>query len=79
MNPQAALDAPRWRWTEGRTVELEHAVPAHIADALARRGHDVRWALDAGGFGPRPDHLADAGRRPGRATEPRTDGQVAAG
>lgn len=78
MNPQAALDAPRWRWTEGRTVELEHAVPAHIADALARRGHDVRWALDAGGFGRgqiiwrMPDGVLVG------ATEPRTDGQVAA-
>jgi len=78
LNPQAALDAPRWQWIEGRTVELEHSVPAHIADALARRGHAVRWAMGSGGFGRgqiiwrQPDGVLVGG------TEPRTDGQVAA-
>ncbi|WP_374712525.1 gamma-glutamyltransferase family protein [Symbiobacterium terraclitae] len=78
LNPQAALDAPRWQWIEGRTVELEHSVPTHIADALARRGHAVRWAMGSGGFGRgqiiwrQPDGVLVGG------TEPRTDGQIAA-
>jgi len=78
MNPQAALDAPRWRWVEGRTVEMEHSVPEHIVDALARRGHAVRWAMGSDGFGRgqiiwRMSDGALVG-----ATEPRTDGHVAA-
>ena len=78
LNPQAALDAPRWQWTEGRTVLLEPGVPAHIAQALAARGHHVQIACDEGSFGRgeiiwRMPNGVLAG-----ATEPRTDGMVAA-
>lgn len=78
LNPQAALDAPRWQWIEGKTVELEHTTPAHIAEALARLGHDVKWAMGSGSFGRgqiiwRTDHGVLAG-----GTEPRTDGHIAA-
>ncbi|MGE5673598.1 MAG: gamma-glutamyltransferase family protein [Mycobacterium leprae] len=78
LNPQAALDAPRWQWMEGKVVEMEHSTPAHIVDALARRGHSVKWALGSGGFGRGEiiwrleNGVLVAG------TEPRTDGQVAA-
>ncbi|SEN13119.1 gamma-glutamyltransferase family protein [Lihuaxuella thermophila] len=78
LNPQAALDAPRWQWIEGKTVELEHSVPAHIAEALARQGHHVKWAVGSGGFGRgqiiwRDEHGVLVG-----GTEPRTDGSIAA-
>jgi gamma-glutamyltranspeptidase/glutathione hydrolase len=78
MNPQEALDAPRWQWTGGRTVEMERGVPGHIAAGLAARGHDVRIALNSDGFGRgeiivRTEHGSLAG-----AAEPRTDGAVAA-
>lgn len=78
LNPQAALDAPRWQWLEGKTVEIEHSTPEFIFDGLLRRGHNVRWAVGSGGFG-RGEIIW---RQPGgvlvAATEPRTDGQVAA-
>jgi gamma-glutamyltranspeptidase/glutathione hydrolase len=51
LNPQAALDAPRWQWTGERTVEVEPHFPAHLAEALARRGHEVKISLDRAGFG----------------------------
>lgn len=51
LNPQASLDAPRWHVTAGLGVMLEHGVPAHIADALRRRGHDVSIQSDLGLFG----------------------------
>ncbi|WP_274365472.1 gamma-glutamyltransferase family protein [Paenibacillus thermotolerans] len=51
LNPQAALDAPRWQWVDGLTVELEHGVPESVALALSRRGHNIRRALGSGGFG----------------------------
>ncbi|MFD2331304.1 gamma-glutamyltransferase family protein [Cohnella sp. GCM10020058] len=51
LHPQAALDAPRWQWTGGRTVLVEPGFPAAAAQALARLGHDIRFALDGGSFG----------------------------
>lgn len=78
LNPQAALDAPRFQWTGGKHVQLEREVPAHIAQELARRGHEVEivnsnlhmgrgqiiWKMDNG--------LYIGG------TEPRCDGAIAA-
>lgn len=77
LNPQAALDAPRWQWKQGKTVEIEHSAPAHIVESLSRMGHDIRWAVGTGGFGRgqiiwREDNGVLVG-----GTEPRTDGQVA--
>lgn len=78
LNPQAALDAPRWQWLQGKAVEFEHSVPAHLVEALGRIGHGARWALGSGSFGRgeiiwRQDNGVLVG-----GTEPRTDGQVAA-
>lgn len=77
LNPQAALDAPRWQWVNGKTIHLEPSVPDHIALALARKGHHIVRALDSGSFGRgqviiRGDNGVLAG-----GTEPRTDGCVA--
>ncbi len=79
LNPQSALDAPRWRWLEGKTVELEHSVPNHIAVALADRGHDVRIAVEPYIFGRGQIIWRDpeTGVLVG-GTEHRTDGIVAA-
>lgn len=41
MNPQAALDAPRWRWLAGRQLSLEQSVPPHVVNGLSARGHLV--------------------------------------
>jgi gamma-glutamyltranspeptidase/glutathione hydrolase len=78
MNPQEALDAPRWQWTGGRSVEVEHGVSNHIAQELISRGHSVTVRSDSTSFGRgeiilRTEHGTLAG-----ATEPRTDGCVAA-
>src|SRR5690606_9543988 len=78
LNPQAALDAPRWRWVNGRQVELEHGVPPHVAEGLQELGHDVRWAVGPAGFGRgQIIRRVDGGVLVG-ATEPRGDGHVAA-
>ena len=39
MTPQAALDAPRFRWLRGKEVALEAPVPRSVRDELVRRGH----------------------------------------
>ena len=41
QNPQAAIDAPRWRLDEGGVVALEAGVAGSVATDLARRGHEV--------------------------------------
>ncbi|MDQ6693853.1 MAG: gamma-glutamyltransferase family protein [Chloroflexota bacterium] len=51
MNPQASLDAPRWQWTQGRTVEVEADLDSLVIDGLRARGHDVRVVEAGGGFG----------------------------
>jgi gamma-glutamyltranspeptidase/glutathione hydrolase len=51
MNPQAALDAPRWQWTSGRTVLLEDAVPVPIIEGLVLRGHEVEIEPTGSAFG----------------------------
>lgn len=79
LNPQAALDAPRWQWIKDKTVQVEPHFPDHIAQALARKGHHIEKTVDTGGFGrgqiiwrdPQTGVLAGG-------TEQRTDGAVAA-
>lgn len=44
MDPQAALDAPRWRIGEGCRVHLEPGFPPETIDALRARGHDIELA-----------------------------------
>ena len=51
LNPQATLDAPRWRWIREKTIEVEPQFPDHIAQALVRKGHVVQRAVDSGMFG----------------------------
>ena len=41
QNPQAALDAPRWRVEGGRRVVIEPGFAADVYDGLRERGHDV--------------------------------------
>lgn len=78
LHPQAALDAPRWQWMSGRTVFVEPNFPNPVAQALARRGHDIKVALDTGSFG-RGEIIwrdLDSGVLCG-GTESRADGIVA--
>lgn len=78
MNPQQALDAPRWQWLSGRVVEVEHALEAQVSRALAARGHEVRVQLDSGSFG-RGQIIwrnPETGVLEG-GTESRTDGHIA--
>ncbi|TQE99710.1 MAG: gamma-glutamyltransferase family protein [Spiribacter salinus] len=51
LNPQAALDAPRWMWTGGQRVSLEGEFPTAMARHLVDRGHDVCVDLDTTIFG----------------------------
>lgn len=70
MNPQAALDAPRWQFVHDNQVLLESTVSPEIAAALADRGHTIQ-----------PGHFFGRGQMILRmddvlvaASEPRADG-----
>jgi gamma-glutamyltranspeptidase/glutathione hydrolase len=49
MDPQSALDAPRFRWLRDRDIAIEGAAGARVLAALAARGHQVRTEGDFGG------------------------------
>ncbi len=79
LNPQAALDAPRWQWKSGNLIEVDPTFPQHIAEALARKGHQILRASDHNSFGRGqiiwrdPQSKVYVG-----GTEPRADGHIAA-
>ena len=75
MNPQAALDAPRWQWHSGRRVLFEHGAPEHIVRGLKQMGHQAEYAPDAGYGRGQVIMRHPLGGYVG-ATEPRTDGAV---
>lgn len=79
LNPQAALDAPRFRWVREKLVEVEASFPPALAEALRRKGHDIRYGqVGDRDFGRGQIILrTDTGAFVG-ASEPRTDGLVAA-
>ena len=77
LNPQSALDAPRWR-VEPDGVVLEPEVGADVVDGLRQRGHRVSIAPNRLDFGRgQIIRRLDSGVYAG-GTEPRTDGVVAA-
>lgn len=51
MNPQASLDAPRWQWTEGKTVQIEADAHPSILSGLRAMGHQVESVESGGAFG----------------------------
>ena len=76
MNPQEAIEAPRFKCVAGTQVEMEERFPAHVRRALEDLGHDVKvvepWSMSVGGAqGIQVD--SDAGVFQGGA-DPRRDG-----
>ncbi len=71
QNPQAACDAPRWRFNEGLEINVESGMPTATVAALAARGHRMEVINDSyQDFG--------AGQFIWRAGDPKVEGYVAA-
>ena len=51
MDPQQALDAPRWQWMRDGSVTVEKRFDRGIAESLRQRGHDLRYEEDVSLFG----------------------------
>ena len=78
MNPQEALDAPRWQWTGDMNIEIEQGFPMDMAGRLKARGHHVTVATDSMGFGRGQLIFRDENGILTGATEPRAGGAAAA-
>ena len=71
QNPQAACDAPRWRFNAGLDINVEAAMNPDVVQALAQRGHRMDVINDSyQDFG--------AGQFIWRAGDPKVEGYVAA-
>lgn len=71
QSPQAACDAPRWRFNQGLSINVENAMPRATVQALAALGHQVEQLNDSyQDFG--------AGQFIWRLGDPGSDGYVAA-
>jgi gamma-glutamyltranspeptidase / glutathione hydrolase len=77
MNPQAVIDAPRWKLNGGISVDLEPAASSELRDGLIGLGHEIKAVADsymdygAGQMIVRCDGGYAAG------SDPRRDGQAA--
>ncbi len=77
LNPQAALDAPRFYWESGQRVVVEHSMPAKIVESLRQRGHEIEVTDKVGPFGRGQIILRNSEGILMGATEPRADGYIA--
>ena len=77
LDPQQALDAPRWQWNRDNTVTVETRFDMEMARLLQQRGHDIRPDLSTPSFG-RGQMIVrlDNGILVG-GTESRTDSNIA--
>ncbi|MDR7856975.1 gamma-glutamyltransferase [Tissierella sp.] len=77
LNPQDALDAPRWQWTKDKTISVEQSFPNDIALALGQRGHNMVSQIDSGSFGRGQIIWVDEKGVLCGGTESRADGYIA--
>ena len=77
MNPQAALDAPRWRVNGGLAIELEAAAAPELRAGLAALGHELRAVPDTYMDFGAGQVIARNGDGYVAASDPRRDGQAA--
>ncbi len=71
QQPQAACDAPRWKWNHGVSVDVEAAMPRAVLDELRLRGHVLEGFDD-------PYMDFGSGQFIWRLGDPAVDGYVAA-
>ncbi|NLI90861.1 MAG: gamma-glutamyltransferase family protein [Peptococcaceae bacterium] len=51
LNPQAALDAPRWQWTGDNTLLVEGSFSPDLANVLKDFGHQIEISGSTASFG----------------------------
>ncbi len=74
LNPQAALDMPRWRVLEGLDAVAEAHAPREVLERLRSRGHRIETEMEAPGFGRGQIILRSESGVYVAGSEPRADG-----
>lgn len=78
MDPQTALDAPRWQWMKEKSVTVEPDFDPQTISFLASKGHDVKIDGNIGSFGRGQIILKDSSSDEYvGGTERRCDGTIA--
>lgn len=77
LDPQQALDAPRWQWMRDGRVTVERRFDPDLATALRQRGHDVSVDPDTPSFGRGQMIVRLANGVLVGGTESRTDSNIA--
>jgi gamma-glutamyltranspeptidase/glutathione hydrolase len=76
MDPQTALDAPRFRWDKGLEVALENTFSNEVIQGLQNKHHHVKIELRGSGFG-RGQIIQKTKNGYIAGTETRCDGTIA--
>jgi gamma-glutamyltranspeptidase/glutathione hydrolase len=76
LNPQMALDSPRWQWVEDKSFLVEPNFPTYLVSALEEKGHEIVISNNFGSFG-RGQIIIKKGEVLFGGTESRTDGSIA--
>ena len=77
LNPQMALDAPRWQWIRDNKVLVEPGFSPEILEALKAKGHDAEQAENRNSFGRGQIILRLENGVYAAGTESRTDSNIA--
>ncbi|MCH4886649.1 gamma-glutamyltransferase family protein [Acidaminobacter sp. JC074] len=77
MNPQDALDAPRWQWVKDKTFSVEASMNHDVVRQLSLKGHQVQMTPEPGSFGRGQIILKCENGVYVGGTESRTDGHIA--
>lgn len=77
LNPQMALDCPRWQWTKGKSFLVEESFDKEIIEKLRMRGHEISISEDTSLFGRGQMILKLNEDVYVAGTESRTDGNIA--
>ena len=75
LDPQSALDMPRWRIVEEKNVEIESGIGADTVNHLKQRGHAITIPSDVTAFGRGQIILKHNGQLIG-GSDPRADGMA---
>jgi gamma-glutamyltranspeptidase/glutathione hydrolase len=77
MNPQAVLDAPRWKVNVGRSIDLEASASRELRDGLIALGHRLESVPDSYMDFGAGQIIVKAADGYVAASDPRRDGQAA--
>ncbi|MFH5836041.1 gamma-glutamyltransferase family protein [Proteiniclasticum sp. C24MP] len=76
LNPQAALDCPRWQWIREKEILVENTFDEKMVEELKMKGHEINVTEDNSHFGRGQMILKMSSGAYVAGTESRTDGNI---